>query len=675
MFTLRQQTDRITGTGTRHAKARSGAGLVAVVSALLLLLVTSTGGSAGVTAPGDSSQQGDWDWAQGVAYPRAIVDQAMATQGNMLYSFGGRDATTRFAEAYSFSPKTDSWTAIAPLPDVRSAAGAVSDGDYVYILGGADASAAPTTSLYRYHPATDSYITLAPFSVPTAAHAAVYLDGRIYRIAGCTTSACSGTGKTDTVEVYTIATDTWSLAAPLPQAVGWPAAMTDGRYIYVAGGALDGTTHVAKTYRYDPAANVWDDAAIADLPVGRSRAASGVLHNRWILAGGSTNSGYSTQSVESWNPETNEWSYLPPIFAPRTRAQGAVIKGGFSVIGGTFGSSAYTFSNWHQRYQDHTYPPPLPACNTQPPWQRGPYIGPDASFVPGVVGSDGYFYVGTGESAWTGRPVARGLLRFNAAANNWQVLAQPLVPTAAGAMGAPAAGRIYVAGGWIGGSPATTNTLQIYNIATDTWSLGASMPVSPGREGSAYASFGGKLYLFGGDTGVAPFQGTTGTYIYDPATDSWSLGAPLPEPRTWFSAAVAGNYIYTYGGYPASGVGNDRDTLWRYDPAADTWAVLNPSGHPITYAGFSGYTQGKLLAAGGMYRTGNPWVTTDTTWLYDIGTDTWSEGPRLNLIRGAMAQGLLPDGRVIVHGGYFNPGGVSTALGSTELLSPPTPCP
>ena len=65
-----------------------------------------------------------------------------------------------------------------------------------------------------------------------------------------------------------------------------------------------------KTYRYDPNTDTWDDGAVADLPAGRSAAASGAYNGRWLLAGGDVNFAISTSAI-AWDPATNTWTNLP----------------------------------------------------------------------------------------------------------------------------------------------------------------------------------------------------------------------------------------------------------------------------------------------------------------------------------------------------------------------------
>src|SRR6266702_5605418 len=153
-------------------------------------------------------------WTERAPYPISISGAAGAAQGGNIYTFGGLSAGTPTTAAYKYTPATDSWSAIAPLPAARYWFSAVSDGTYVYLLGGVNQNGIPTATLWRYDPATNTYNTsLPPYTIPTYWHASAYLNGKIYRIAG---RAITGTEYH--VEVYNIATSSWSMAGNLPGA-------------------------------------------------------------------------------------------------------------------------------------------------------------------------------------------------------------------------------------------------------------------------------------------------------------------------------------------------------------------------------------------------------------------------------------------------------------------------
>src|SRR5439155_17957292 len=124
-------------------------------------------------------------WTEQAPYPISISGAAGAAQGGNIYTFGGLSAGTPTTAAYEYMPASNTWTAIAPLPAARYWFSAVSDGTYVYLLGGVNQSGIPTATLWRYDPATNTYNTsLPPYTIPTYFHASAYFNGNIYRIAG-----------------------------------------------------------------------------------------------------------------------------------------------------------------------------------------------------------------------------------------------------------------------------------------------------------------------------------------------------------------------------------------------------------------------------------------------------------------------------------------------------------
>jgi Kelch motif/Galactose oxidase, central domain len=87
------------------------------------------------------------------------------------------------------------------------------------------------------------------------------------------------------------------------------------------------------------------------------------------------------------------------------------------------------------------------------------------------------------------------------------------------------------AGGRVAGI--ANNSLYRYDPVANTWTNLASMPTALYDGGIAYAANLNKVYVFGGYDGSNIFNNTQ---IYDIATDSWSVGAPLPDARFFPSA-------------------------------------------------------------------------------------------------------------------------------------------
>jgi hypothetical protein len=264
-----------------------------------------------------------------------------------VYSFAGVSNNAVIATSYKYDTSTNTWTLIAPLPGPREQASAVSDGTFIYILGGADNTGANTTTVYRYNPATDTYTTMAPFTVATWAQAAAYLlegsAGKIYKIAGCGTNC---TTFVNSVEKYDIGTDTWSTVAAYPQSVGWLMATGIGNFVYAAGGI--GVASIADAYKYDPGTNTW--TAVASMPARRWGSAEAIVKTKWMLNGGYVFDGTAdvvSNSTVQYDPATNTWAAKDPMPVARSRMSGDsspattmyTIGGRDAVVGGFVGTT------------------------------------------------------------------------------------------------------------------------------------------------------------------------------------------------------------------------------------------------------------------------------------------------------------------------------------------------
>src|SRR5438067_2072693 len=315
-------------------------------------------------------------WTEQTPYPIAVFGHAVASQGGDVYSFGGIANNVAIANAYKYTPATNSWSAIASLPAARYGLTAVSDGTYIYLLGGVDQNFNTTATLWRYDPISNTYNTSLPsYTIPTYFHASAYLNGKIYRIAG------RAIGTDFHVEVYDIATNTWSMAANYPFANHHLMAVALGSYIYAGGG----NASPDKTWRYDPSTNTWDDAAIADFPAGRSSAASGAYNGRWLVAGGDVNFATSN-SVIAWDPANNTWNNLPNMIQARDNLEGATAGQSFYAVAGD--SAPGTPTNDNQQYTETSCATPTPTptatatATLTPPPTPAPTATPTASPTP-----------------------------------------------------------------------------------------------------------------------------------------------------------------------------------------------------------------------------------------------------------------------------------------------------
>ena len=108
----------------------------------------------------------------------------------------------------------------------------------------------------------------------------------------------------------------------------------------------------------------------------------------------------------------------------------------------------------------------------------------------------------------------------------------------------------YVFGGYTFNGVQTLDTVYRYNPGTDTWTTLAPMPQKALVAAAVYYPATNKIYVFGGSDRDLQLVFDV-TQIYDIATNSWTLGAPMPAPRSQMARGYnsADGKIYLNGGY------------------------------------------------------------------------------------------------------------------------------
>ena len=212
------------------------------------------------------------------------------------------------------------WHLGALLPAARGWAGVVTDGGFVYAIGGYDPAGHGVNEVDMYSPAANTWA--AGPSLPTARGglgAAVDSSGRIYAVAGC--SALCGPYVLGTLEIFTPGHG-WSAGASLPAALGGVGVATgrDGR-IYSFGG-FNSNWFVNSAFAYSPSSNTW--TTIAPMPTARFAVGTAVGPDGRIYAIGGWNGTSSVDAVEAYAPASNTWTSLAPLPAATNYAAGTL---------------------------------------------------------------------------------------------------------------------------------------------------------------------------------------------------------------------------------------------------------------------------------------------------------------------------------------------------------------
>jgi len=192
---------------------------------------------------------------------------------------------------------------------------------------------------------------------------------------------------------------------------------------------------------------------------------------------------------------------------------------------------------------------------------------------------------------------AEGMVQiYDPESNNWSLGAD--MPWPASSTGSCVInGEIYVAGGSVPGVGSVDNVAK-YNPGEDSWTTLAPMP--HGHNHAASGTDGKRFWVFGG-RGGGPGNSTQ---VYDPATNQWKSShlpdgtlAPLPLGRGGMGSApfILGEF-YVIGGEGGTPLLHDRVDI--YNPGTNTWR----SGIPLPLARHGIYpvaTDGRIYVAGG----------------------------------------------------------------------------
>jgi N-acetylneuraminic acid mutarotase len=184
--------------------------------------------------------------------------------------------------------------------------------------------------------------------------------------------------------------------------------------------------------------------------------------------------------------------------------------------------------------------------------------------------------------------------------------------------------EIYVIGGAWFLVGTEENSVWVYNPATDAWNTSKTSMFTP-RAGMQANVVDGKIYVIGGKNA----DGVTNvTEVYDPVTDMWATKKPVPTPVYSYASAVVDDKIYVIGGLTtvANSTAQSRIDLNQiYDPKTDTWRLGTPI--PNTNGANAGATTG-TMAPKRIYVIGG-----GLNQVYDPASDSWTNAtpiPRTN---------------------------------------------
>jgi parallel beta-helix repeat protein len=223
----------------------------------------------------------------------------------------------------------------------------------------------------------------------------------------------------DSVEIYDVASATWTAGQSLPQPREDGAIQVVDDKLYIIGGDCGGPA-CATVLEYDPSSNTY--ASKEPMPTARRSLASAVIDGKIYTIGGVDAMNQVSASVEMYDPSTNTWETKSPHPLPRQYLTAEVVNG-----------KIYTFGGNEYSNRVHEYDPILDSWTEKSPVPL-PIPTPNSVTVDDrifVLGGDG----------------STNVLVYNASTDKWEGILDALPGMQTLALTAEVSGKIYIIGG------------------------------------------------------------------------------------------------------------------------------------------------------------------------------------------------------------------------------------
>ncbi|MGH3521308.1 MAG: kelch repeat-containing protein, partial [Mycobacterium sp.] len=246
-----------------------------------------------------------------------------------------------------------------------------------------------------------------------------------------------------------------------------------------------------------------------------------------------------------------------------------------------------------------------------------------------------------------------------------------------------ASGQVLVAGGSAAlcATCAPYASAELYDPTTGEWRPTGSMQTAR-MEHTATLLPGGRVLAAGGKATSDPagpatlVNGIASAELYDPATGAWASTGSMTEARFAHTATPLGSgKVLVAGGVTTESGRTPLSSAELYDLATGTWSATGSLGEARGSHTATLLADGRVLVAGGLAGSaaepGSPQGPLASAELYDPVTRTWTRTGDMAVARYGHTATLLPDGEVLVVGG-FGVRGRNDYLQSAELYDPAT---
>jgi N-acetylneuraminic acid mutarotase len=217
------------------------------------------------------------------------------------------------------------------------------------------------------------------------------------------------------------------------------------------------------------------------------------------------------------------------------------------------------------------------------------------------------------------------------------------------ANGAIVDGALWVVGGFVSARLDVTSAVDIYDPATDSWHAGPPLPGAQTHIG--LVALGSDVLVVGGflDSLVST---TADVWRWSGADARWIPGPALPAPQSSFAWALLGNQLHIAGGLAADGQSDTGIHLVWDVTGAGPWiaatSLTNPRNHGGGAAG-----AGVFYAIAGRHRWDEVGGDDPEVDALDPASGDWTVRAPIPTARSEIAASTsaMADGRILVVGG------------------------
>ena len=250
-------------------------------------------------------------WSNSTPANSSASNAGYCVANGELYKISGTGAVSVFEKFTPVGSGTGTWTSLAAGPSaVMNAQNSMiwDGGDYIYV-NTATFATPPVPSFARYQISSNSWVNM-PVSIIGRKYAGMaVVNNEIFLIGGLTETGGDGT----ICQKYNIASQTWSIIAPLPEPVTFTkwTVTSDNNYLYLisAGGGYTGFPIIDKVYYYNPSTNTW--LLESTLPAPRGLALGFLMtgFSKLFFGGGNDGTSSTNYQVHTW--EGTGGPYIP----------------------------------------------------------------------------------------------------------------------------------------------------------------------------------------------------------------------------------------------------------------------------------------------------------------------------------------------------------------------------